>query len=205
VRHSVIVIDDFYEDADEVRRMALDMDYPEFEKDTNYPGSNSVQKFLPEGLDDIASELTHEKLIGNETQFHGNFRISLGGHDELRVRNIHVDPNVHWSGILYLTEPEHCRGGTEFYRHLPTGTDRGPIYQHELEEWGVESYAEAVEGVLLADTNDDDKWEHLMTVPMRHNRLILIRPYFWHTSGPSFGSGFDDGRLVQLFFFSKIG
>ena len=40
-----------------------------------------------------------------------------------------------------------------------------------------------------------------MTVPMRFNRLVLIRPWLWHTAGASFGSSLEDGRLVQLFFF----
>ncbi len=205
MRHSKIIIDDFYDDAEAVREWALGLDYPEFDKDTNYPGSNSTQKFIPDGLDEIASQLTHEKLVGNKTQFHGHFRISLAGADAKRVRNVHVDTNVHWSGILYLSRPEDCVGGTEFFRHIPTGTDRGPIYEHELKQWGVESYNEAVTGVLERDTNDASKWEKLMTAPMRHNRLILIRPYFWHTAGISFGTNFENGRLVQLFFFSKIG
>ncbi len=37
-----------------------------------------------------------------------------------------------------------------------------------------------------------------MTVPMRFNRLILYRPWSWHSAGEAFGSGLDDGRLIQL-------
>jgi hypothetical protein len=41
-----------------------------------------------------------------------------------------------------------------------------------------------------------------MTVPMRFNRLILLRPWLWHTAGMSFGTSNENCRLVQLFFFA---
>jgi hypothetical protein len=37
-----------------------------------------------------------------------------------------------------------------------------------------------------------------MTVPMRFNRLILYRPWLWHSAGEAFGASLDDGRLIQL-------
>ena len=58
---------------------------------------------------------------------------------------------------------------------------------------------------LKKDSNDPSKWEHIMTIPMRFNRLILLRPWFYHTAGPSFGNDVRDGRLVQLFFFEGVG
>jgi hypothetical protein len=42
-----------------------------------------------------------------------------------------------------------------------------------------------------------------MTVPMRYNRLVLLRPWLWHTAGPGFGETIEDGRLVYLMFFQK--
>jgi hypothetical protein len=41
-----------------------------------------------------------------------------------------------------------------------------------------------------------------MRVPMRFNRLLLLRPWFWHTAGPGFGDNLDNGRLVYLMFFA---
>ena len=40
-----------------------------------------------------------------------------------------------------------------------------------------------------------------MSVPMRYNRLLLLRPWLWHTAGPGFGDRLDNGRLVYLMFF----
>ena len=58
-------------------------------------------------------------------------------------------------------------------------------------------------GILGTDTMDDSKWEMTMRVPMRFNRLILIRPWLWHTAGESFGTTPENGRLVYLMFFES--
>ena len=50
---------------------------------------------------------------------------------------------------------------------------------------------------------DDAKWEMTHRVPMRFNRLILLRPWLWHTAGESFGSTPADSRLVYLMFFES--
>jgi hypothetical protein len=57
--------------------------------------------------------------------------------------------------------------------------------------------------VLERDTVDDSKWEMTMRVPMRFNRLILLRPWLWHTAGEAFGDSIRNGRLVYLMFFES--
>jgi hypothetical protein len=42
-----------------------------------------------------------------------------------------------------------------------------------------------------------------MTVPMRFNRLVLLQPHYWHTSGEAFGDSIENGRLVYLMFFMR--
>jgi hypothetical protein len=44
-----------------------------------------------------------------------------------------------------------------------------------------------------------------MTVPMRFNRLVILQPQYWHTSGPGFGDTVENGRLVYLMFFKRWG
>jgi hypothetical protein len=48
-----------------------------------------------------------------------------------------------------------------------------------------------------------EKWEPIMRVPMRFNRLVLLRPWYWHTAGPGFGRDVVSGRLVYLMFFQN--
>ncbi len=51
VYQSLIVIDDFYPDPEEVRRTALGCGYPEVSGPPTFPGRNSRQKFTPQGMD----------------------------------------------------------------------------------------------------------------------------------------------------------
>ena len=60
---------------------------------------------------------------------------------------IHIDQS-HWSGILYLSRPEDCRGGTEFYRHIRTGTDRVPMDTESLKAIGYSTYEELQHDIL---------------------------------------------------------
>ena len=201
---SLIVIDDFYDDAEVVRRRALELDYPVPEARKNYPGRNSMQRFLPEGIDDVVSRLVHEPVGPCGVAEHGRFRLTLGEEEGDRGYYVHIDGDAHWSGILYLTAEEHCRGGTEFYRHKEHGIDRTYITDAEARAHGWDSCSEFAIQTIQSDGNDLSKWEHLMTVPMRFNRLILFRPWFWHTAGISFGDSPETGRLVQLFFWQAV-
>jgi hypothetical protein len=60
-----------------------------------------------------------------------------------------------------------------------------------------------VDTILDRDGQDDSKWELTMRVPMRFNRLILLRPWLWHTAGENFGDSMENGRLVYLMFFAS--
>lgn len=198
---SLIVFDDFYEDPMEVRRAALKLDYPPPEQRPNYPGRNSKQQLVIGGLDEIVSKMVNEPLVGAKNAAHCYCRSAVAADDDNRRYNVHIDPEAWWSGILYLTLPEHCQGGTEFYRHKETASDRAPVYPHELAKHKARNFGDAGDAIIQRDSMDMSKWEHLMTVPMRFNRLILLRPWFWHTAGKSFGTTIENGRLVHLFFF----
>ena len=191
----VIVIDDFLPNPHELRERALKLNYT---LTGPYPGLNSVEKIAIPGLDEIVSRLVYQPVRAPWTKdySHGSCRIALEK-DNDGPGLIHVDQS-HWSGILYLSRPEDCRGGTEFYRHLPTCTDHLPLTQQELSASGYSSYDELTAQVLHKDALDRSKWELATVVPMRFNRLVLQQPQYWHTAGPGFGDSVENGRLVYL-------
>ncbi len=192
---SLIVIDDFYPDPEEVRRTALGYEYPEVSGPRTFPGRNSRQKHLPRGMDQAVSQGLGARVAGdpNPEATHGKFRITLAA-DKSRYL-VHADPTqLDWVGVIYLNPPGQVRGGTAFFRHKGLNSDRTPMSQEELAVYGPSSIGE----LLRQDGNDPDKWQHLMTLPMRFNRLILYRPWSWHSADEAFGSGLDDGRLIQL-------
>ena len=124
MRISYLIIDDFYDDPYVVRNAALHTDYARFEDQQNYPGDNSADAFEMDGLNEFVSQLVHEPVMGTPGSAHCRFRIAIAGSESRARLRMHVDGDSYWSGIVYLSLPEHCRGGTEFYRHKELGTDR---------------------------------------------------------------------------------
>lgn len=197
---SLIVVDDFLDDPHALRNAALRLSYPDT-GDTMFPGRNSVERINLVGLAEQVSRLVGEPLAPMPPpQAHGKCRVTLAG--DRGLAKVHVDA-AHWSGILYLSRPEDCRGGTEFFRHLPTGSDRAPYDDNEARALGYPSAKAMTTGILDSDSTDDAKWELTMRVPMRFNRLLLLRPWLWHTAGENFGTCPEDGRLVYLMFFAS--
>lgn len=194
-----LVVDDFLDNAEALREHALRLDYPPIEG--QFPGRNSMQRVNIEGLTEAVSGILGERLVAAPPpQSHAKSRLTFAS-DKGRGK-VHVDES-HWSGILYLSRPGDCRGGTEFFRHRATGLDRFPFTREELDAHGFASTAEAHAALIERDGTDDSAWEMLMSVPMRFNRLLLLRPWLFHTAGPGFGDRPDNGRLVYLMFFNQ--
>ncbi|MGH8153033.1 MAG: DUF6445 family protein, partial [Rhodanobacteraceae bacterium] len=160
----------------------------------------SLERIDLEGLVPQASRCVGEPLrLLTPPQSHGKCRITLAA-DTGRAK-VHIDPLAYWSGILYLSRPEDCRGGTEFFRHRPTRSDRAPLNRQELSAMSYPTPQAMHADIIEKDGNDDSKWEMTMQVPMRYNRLLLLSPRLWHAAGQSFGDRLDNGRLVYLMFF----
>ena len=199
MRSTLLVIDDFLDNATGLREAALQLDYPD--QQGAFPGRNSEQRINITGLEQQVSWLLNEPLkVMEPPESHAKCRLTLA-RDEGRGK-VHIDPS-HWSGILYLSKQEDCRGGTEFFRHKRTNTEWAPIEPAEFEKFGYSSAVEMNDDIIQRDGTDDSKWERTMTVPMRFNRLVLLRPWLWHTAGPGFGDRPENGRLVYLMFFQS--
>lgn len=197
---SLIIVDDFLgqQDAHELRQTGLGLTYPDIQG--AFPGRNSVEHLEMDGLTQAISGLVGESLRPvSPLQSQGKFRMTLAA--DVGTAKVHID-QAYWSGILYLSRPEDCRGGTEFFRHRATCNDRAPYNDEELGGMGFSSRQQMHEQIIERDSVDDSKWELAMSVPMRFNRLVLLRPWLWHTAGPAFGDRLENGRLVYLMFFS---
>ena len=198
---SLMVVDDFLDNPHDVRNAALKLDYPDIQG--AFPGRNSLQRLNLTGLEEQVSRLLGERVEPiSPLESHGKCRITLAG-DKGRG-NVHIDKS-HWSGILYLSLPEHCSGGTEFFRHRPTMSDRAPLSREELAAMKLGSFDDVYTEIIEKQANDAGKWEKVMDVAMRFNRLVLLRPWLWHTAGPAFGDSRQNGRLVYLMFFKTPG
>jgi hypothetical protein len=199
MHRSLLIIDDFIDNAAQLRETALRLEYPPNE--APFPGRNSLQRVNLAGVAEEVSYLVGEPLRPiNPLKSHGKFRITLAG--DVGKARVHID-EAHWSGILYMSRPEDCRGGTQFFRHRRTNTDRAPTTPQELRALGYASAEEAHRDIIERDSLNDSAWEMTMEVPMRFNRLVLLRPWLWHTAGPAFGDRLENGRLIYVLFFES--
>ena len=196
----LFVIDDFLREPDAVRRRALELTYA---RPGHYPGQTSMEEIKLPGLTETISRIVQEPLHAPWTRDcpHECCRLALASDDQ--PGRVHVDTS-HWSGILSLSRNEDSSGGTEFFRHRRTGTDHLPLTPAGLSAAGYGSYNELDADILQKDSLDRSKWEQVLSVPMRFNRLILIQPHYWHTAGPGFGQNVENGRLVYLMFFKRV-
>jgi hypothetical protein len=198
MHRSLVVIDDVMDNAHDFREAALSLDFPPAPQTALYPGRNSLQQVNLEGFQDQIEQMVGEKLVAAGGDSFARFRLSLEG-DEGKG-GVHVDP-CHWTCVYYLTPDELCHGGTDFYRHKSSGLEHAPHASEDLKRVGAKSYSDYVNTKAFPDTRNPDAWEHVMHVPMKFNRMILFRPWFFHDAGPGFGKDVGDGRLVYLLFF----
>lgn len=197
---SFLIVDDFLADPLAARKAALGLRYDPALKKGNYPGLLSDRPLPVGGMDEAISRIVGEPLKGADGTMHGHCRLTLRG--DRGVTGVHIDP-CHYSGILYLSLPEHCRGGTEFFRHRRTGLDGVPMDIDRIRAAGYPDINALVEDVVNKDTQSPSKWERSFVAPMRFNRLILFSPWMFHNAAPAFGDRPDNGRLIQTLFFAK--
>ena len=196
---SLLIIDDFLADPHVARNKALALDYDPAFKNGNYPGLLSTEALPIPGLDDAVGRIIGIPVLPQPGTSHGHCRLTLARDQGLS--GVHIDP-CFYSGILYLTLPEHCRGGTDFFRHKRTGLERVPNDTGQMLAAGYADPNQLIEEVVNADTLKPSKWEKQLTVPMRFNRLILFSPWMFHNSARGFGYTPENGRLVHLMFFA---
>ena len=190
------IIDNFYKDPDSIRKFAIEDDKEET-TGGNYAGIMTDKSFLTqEHLDTIGMLVGHR--VKASTQFTGKFRFTKEG--EVGKQDIHFDPgdnNCAWAGVCYLTPnvPDMTEG-TLFWRHKRTGLEAIPREEEGIRQFGNLKKFLDTEGV------DYSRWDKIMVVPYKYNRLVLFRPWLFHSPGPGFGDDIYNSRLIQTFFFS---
>jgi hypothetical protein len=191
-----IVVDDFFENPEEVRRLALATDYV---KDPHTPNYTSTQKFNPPSMYEVMGNLIGVPVHDSGLDFSGKFRITMK--DAVRERDIHID-HPEWNAIIYLNLPKQCEGGTSLWKHKATGWDEVPSEAH-AKEAGFPDLHQAMHTVLGKDGVDRSRWEEIVRIPMKFNRLVIIRSTLFHSSFNDFGDSFENARLVQTFFLDR--
>ena len=200
---SIIVVDDFYKQPNTVRSLAINAEYaPVYSLSPNFAGRESAHSYYTESVVSALSGLVQSRIeVDPQKNAFGRFRLAKQG-DARRTR-VHFD-NTKWSAVLYLTPPEHCAGGTVFFKHKATGL-YGPPNDGELNRLGYLSRQDFDSNVVAEDTLVCHRWDESVRVSMAYNRLVVFRgSELFHGSDFLFGHTSEDCRLTQVFFFNTL-
>jgi hypothetical protein len=184
------VVDDFYEDPDDIRQRALGLIYRR-PAGVNYSG---VVATAPDDIAPIVARLS--RLLGGvalESQAaSGSFRITTAADAGSQTSLIHADaPDL--TAIIYLSK--HQTEGTYFYRHKALGIERISF---------GDPWLPMVRRAVEQDTLNLAAWEVTEEISMRYNRLVVFDGKYFHSGAQMLtGHSLAEGRMTQNFFFVR--
>jgi len=188
MRTEIIVIDNFYEDPDSVRNLALSQ--YDFYESPYYKGFRSNKSFRSENAHSILKQFLNfePKYLGASWQFH----YTLAGTPEV----YHTDGTIsQWGGIWYGNPNAPIESGTSFYKSKINGF-RSAIKDEKL----FNQAHDCPEPYCFIDST---RWQTVDTIGNIYNRLILFRGDLVHSMNKPFGHSKETGRLTQLWFISE--
>lgn len=188
---NIIIVEDFYDNAMDVRDYALSLP---FDVVGNYPGNRTVP-LINDGTKRELSRLIAPyggRVINwhdGDDEYTGSFQLTKST-DRSWIHHDNVTTTT-WAGVLYLTPNMPLESGTCFYQHKRTGyTNNDQCVTSDQEQ------------EILSDSNDATKWNLIDRVGGKFNRLVLYHGDKFHMSGDYFGHDATTGRLTQTFFFT---
>lgn len=176
------VIDNFYNDPENVRALALSLGFTVI---GNYPGLRTAPCGGPWFYD---IQKVFEKIIGKKiTYFPQGYNTAFQYTNENSKTWVHHD-DTEWAAVVYLTPNAPIEAGTGIFRHKETG-----VFLHE----------EGVTRDFNKESVLEQDWELIASSGNIFNRLVLYKGNYYHRSlKAGFGIDQHNGRLFQTFFFN---
>ena len=191
MRVNTLIVDDFYQNVDEVRDFVLNQ---EFDVRGNYPGQRTksfANDHLKEHLNTLIRPFAGEITYWSDDEYNGAYQYTT----QYERSWIHADSTTTWAALVYLTPDAPISGGTGLFRHKRTGLESAPILPNgERDDKLLDS--------IYVDSQDLTKWEMTDRLANKYNRLVMYRGDLFHMSLDYFGTNKENGRLFQTFFFS---
>tara|TARA_R100000541_G_scaffold44668_1_gene51748 strand:+ start:476 stop:1516 length:1041 start_codon:yes stop_codon:yes gene_type:complete len=194
----LVVVDDFYTYPNEIRDIALTLDY---NPSGYHKGKRTASKLVIDGTKEKL-----EKILGKEitgwTEAHGHCGVfqHCTPADPIVY---HYDGQTH-AAVVFLTPDAPVTTGTSFFRHK---TQHWLDRALEVGKNGITSDAELLEteqkyiGKEHDDFLDPTKWEEIDRVGNKFNRLAIWDAKLIHAASQYFGKSLHDSRLFHMFFF----
>lgn len=191
---SLIIIDNFYNNAFETRNFILSQT---FSVKGNYPGcrtksyaNQQLKDIIQKYVEPFGGKITEFPIPKNEEEalkiYNGSFQYTIA-----RDRSwVHTDSYNNWAGVLYLTPDAPLSSGTAFYKFYDGAITEqdGKLLDNKTE---IDRFSQ-----------DMTKWQMVDMVGNIFNRLILFNAKNYHMSLDYFGDSKENSRLFQVFFFS---
>jgi len=199
MQNRYIIVDDFYNNPDELVRVALSTMREEDSPIGGYAGVMTTDSFLGENVRGAFQRLTQEPSINSSTNANGRLRFTRAN-DTFKF-HIHYDVDVEtkWAGVVYLSKDHPKTEGTCFWRHLRTGLEVAPNTVEGFAQYGWKNFTD-LRSFLETEGLDESLWEKTFSIPYKYNRLVLFRPWLLHSPGPAFGDTLENCRKVQTLF-----
>lgn len=203
--YPVTVVQDFYDNPDEIRKYALMQKYTyrhEMKADIDYVFPGSRTKELRE-LSQSLYEKVCKKLISvfhipehdlMQWEIKTSFQIVEG---EYGHGLIHQDQNTVFAGVLYLTPDAPLDGGTSLFRKNAT-------YNDALYWEAIKKNDENFKKKAPIDFSYHSMFDEVVRMNNVYNTLILFEGDMHHCANHFFGETKDNARLAQVFFITKI-
>lgn len=180
----IVVVDNFYENPDSVRKFALTLNYKEH-KDY-HKGKRTDEAYWTSGLQERFEQLLGTKIKNfNNYKANGCFQYCIAGDNIV----YHCDLQQ-YAGIVYLTPNAPLQSGTRTHRSKITGKGTANIHDRD------ECNRTFPTGFL-----DPHPFETDIEIGNNYNRLVLFKSDNIHSATSYFGNSMENGRLFQLFFF----
>lgn len=180
----IIVVDDFLENPDDIRRLALQQTFVKMHS----AGLRTLQQFLH-----VAPyRESFEQILGSgltnwdDNDANGRFQICFAT-DAIPY---HSDSQS-YAGVLFLSPHAPIDAGVSFFRGRVSGLRRR-VKDPEL-------MAQTFGGGAEFDLS---RWEEVDRIGNIYNRLVLFDAHLAHGASAYFGTTMSDGRLFQNFFFN---
>ena len=222
---NIIVYDNFYENPDSIRNIALDAYKKEINENNLYDSwhfLDFINKFddIPgikknKNIYNISYETNsfytsiHEKkieeLLNSKIQYtcekNGIFILD----NCLKNTSININNNIinnnfeEWIGIVFLTPNAPYEGGITIKQNKK-------LKKNSLES--IKNLDESVQKILLNELNNCSKdntfWETDTVIANLYNRIILLKKDYFYCSSLNFGIRLNESKLIHYFSFGIL-
>lgn len=189
----LVVVDDFYENPDEIRKIAMSQN---FESSDYHKGKRTKTRLIVDGTKEEIERILGKKITSWNQRFSGVFQYCTA-EDPIVY---HTDSQS-YAAVVYLTPDAPVESGTSFWRSKKNGLWRNP---KPIDMFNSRKDYDFLRSEMFGNPPnfyDGTRWELVDRIGNRYNRLAIWNAQLVHSATEYFGLDINDSRLFHMFFF----